>query len=184
MTHGLVSLEIKEGFAMKTNRKQYLIFFLAIVIASILWAISMDRNEVRTHDVSQLVPSKYDSVITNDFVEIIGEEEISIEREDFYVTLQNGSDYKLSYGAEYVLEVLYNEQWYKVPYLEDHHLFPLTLLGLDPHSSRELWIGLAGHEVYPGRYRIVKEFFLGIPLGKDGKGSKEIILASFEFDLY
>jgi len=151
---------------MKTNRKQYLIFFLAIVIASILWAISMDRNEVRTHDVSQLVPSKYDSVITNDFVEIIGEEEISIEREDFYVTLQNGSDYKLSYGAEYVLEVLYNEQWYKVPYLEDHHLFPLTLLGLDP------------------RYRIVKEFFLGIPLGKDGKGSKEIILASFEFDLY
>ena len=169
---------------MKANRKQYLIFFSVIVIALILWVTLMDRNDARTHDVSQLVPSKYDSVISNDFVEIIGDEKISVKREDFYVTLHNKSDYKLSYGAEYVLEVLYHEQWYKVPYLEDHHLFPLTLLGLDPQSSRELWIGLAGHEVYPGRYRIVKEFFLGIPLGKDGKGSKEIILASFEFNLY
>ena len=57
---------------MKANRKQSLIFFLAIVIASILWATLMDRNDVRTHDVSQLVPSKHDAVISNDYnVEII-----------------------------------------------------------------------------------------------------------------
>ena len=96
---------------MKANRKQYLIFFLAIVMASILWTISMDRNDVRTHDVSQLVPSKYDSVISNDFdVEIVGDEEISVEREDFYVILQNGSDYMLSYGTMYIMEDHYNEK--------------------------------------------------------------------------
>ncbi|NLE26914.1 MAG: hypothetical protein GX625_16545 [Clostridiaceae bacterium] len=170
---------------MKTNRKQYPIFFLVIVMASILWTISMDRNDVRTHDVSQLVPSKYDSVISNDFdVEIIGDEEISVEREDFYVILQNGSDYMLSYGTMYILEVLYNEQWYEVPYVEGPYLYTPILLRLDPHSTREFWVGLVEYELYPGKYRIVKDFYFGMPLRKDGEGSKEIILASVEFHLY
>ena len=144
-----------------------------------------DRNDAGSHDVSQLVPSKYDSTISNDFdLEIIGDEEISVEREDFYVILQNGSDYMLSYGTPYILEVLYNEQWYKVPYVEETQLFTMSLLRPDAQSTRESWVGLAGYELYPGKYRIVKEFFLGIPFRKDGEGSKEKILASFEFNLY
>ncbi len=170
---------------MKTNRKQYPIFFLVIVIASILWIASVDRNDARTHDISQLVPSKYDSVITNDFVEIIGEEEISLGSESFKVILQNGSDHMLSFGTLYVLEVLYNEQWYRVPYAEEGpYLYTPILLRLDPHSTREFWVGLVEYELYPGKYRIVKDFYFGMPLRKDGEGSKEIILASFEFKLY
>ena len=171
---------------MKANIKQYLIFFSVIVIALILWVTLMDRNDVRTHDVSQLIPSKYDSTISNDFnVEIIGEEEISLESESFKLILQNGSDHMLSFGTLYVLEVLYNEQWYRVPYAEEGpYFYTLILLRFNAHSTREFWIGLDEYELYPGRYRIVKDFYLGIPLRKDGEGSKEIILASFEFKLY
>ncbi len=66
---------------MKMKGKRYLIILLAIVIALILWTILMDRNSEGSHDVSQLVPSKYDAAISNDFnVKLIGDVEVSVTR--------------------------------------------------------------------------------------------------------
>ena len=145
----------------------------------------MDKNGVRTHDVSQLVSSKYDSVISNDFsVELIGDQEISIKSETFDLGIRNGSDYMLYYGSMYVLEVLYNEEWYKVPYVEGVQWFTLVEFWLDAHSYRESGVGLVGYELYPGKYRIVKEFDVQIPEDENGEGRREEILVSFEFNLY
>jgi len=144
----------------------------------------MDRNGVRTHDVSQLVPSKHDAVISNDYnVEIIGDKKISLESEAFKVIIRNGSDYMLYYGVLSGLEVFYGERWYKVPF-KDNVWDPIVEARHVAQSDRDFWVGLAEYELYPGKYRIVKEFYIEIPSGEDGEDSKEEILASFEFNLY
>ena len=105
---------------MKINRKRGILIFFLIAVALILCVTLMDRNGVRTHDVSQLVPSKHDAVISNDYnVEIIGDKKISLESEAFKVIIRNGSDYMLYYGVLSGLEVFYGERWYKVPFKDN-----------------------------------------------------------------
>lgn len=169
---------------METVKQSQVFVSLILLMAIVLhiWTVNSNKGQ---YDISQLEPSRYGNINTNEFnVEISGDAELSARKAKFTVTLRNGSDDVLYYGAPYVIEVLSDGKWYEIPSKEDVVLFPLIKYDLRPNSERDFEVYLGMYECLPGKHRLVKEFTREKPILETGEKEGINIIVEWEFNIH
>ena len=79
----------------------------------------------------------------------------TLTNESVTVVFRNNSEYTVSYGTPYELEIKEKDEWHKI---NVEMFFNMPLMYLYPGESKELefnWVNTHG-ELAPGEYRIIK----------------------------
>lgn len=131
------------------------LFVIIILFIGGLMTLSVSNHEV----LSDLEETSYFEVNELDGVNMMVIDE-TVSPTGLTLLFENETDTEFTYGEEYLLEMLIEDEWYEVPAPSDED-FAFESIGylLTENDSEELdvdWEWLFG-TLEPGEYRIVKE---------------------------
>lgn len=121
---------------------------LAVCLGIVLLGCSSESSE----------PTPYEKVNTLPRVRLNLDKEVYEKEDDtFILTVRNESESEITYGVPFTVEVLQNEEWYKVEPKEEVAFIMIAHI-LSPGEEAEEELGMSHYEPFKqGHYRIVRE---------------------------